>query len=1569
MFLTFRQGTAKSSNDFLVVSGLTVTLNPISNVAFSAAHIDGVNYYIEQRTTVPNAWTLANTSTHYLYVDINTTTGAKTFGSTTVTPVSSNVQPISPVEGLLWFDLNEQVMKLYSNGKFNVVIRVIIASVTNSVVSYGQIGSNVGVSSPSAVYKTGTILTDSTGAAFLTDSGTFITTESRIHTVNAFSETLTLEAHQLVLNASFDVVRGDVVSIQPGLSMSPAVYGQTTEAMMAVVISDGLIDQPVNLIVQGVVTIPTWDWTAAPGSPLWIDNGTLVMEDPYIADPSITKQPPVARVIDNTSIWFDTSLGIVPHSHNADQILLSPTIRGATNVQDALSAMNNQFVDVDGAVMTGPLILVGSPVQPLEAATKQYVDGMTLEGLSNVLFTDLQYGDHLVFNGSVWTNGTIVADPNGDYVVVDIDTDVIASGINYDVTIPMLKLNLRSDELIDDIISDQYVGVVNINLNAITENRVYKFTIVAEHYGTLGNLYAEYEFDKPIKWINGQPPTEIPDPYYTLAIHFTVVPQPDNEVEYIYLANWQWYAGESTLVQTPISPFIPKPPQVFTQRFDPEILQLPDNSMVIICTEYDNNQPNSFIGQVVSLRSFDSGHTWDNTGIIFNNPSSEVIIEVCSTVTSTGEIYTIVLMLALPEAVCRFKIFNSSDSGDTWSESIDVLTEYSFGYGSDAHITASGQTLYVIINTNHVVPADYMSISTVVYRIANGEVTDVTAYDGSQNNIDVENSVDNYYLLSRADCDSSGILHFTLPEMLIENVRHNQLRIAKMTYNPAGSPVAAWQIEHVTPIDTPITEYRAKIVPSSADICIDGDDNIHVVFCVYRADLSPVYEWNQIMHTVSVDGGVTWSPATPISTIINSDINTIITDLGANVNVDDQGMIHVTWYRRTSNVDNDPLKPKQYFLYNNSADGGLTWGTNAINSVTSTFVNESAYTTLESLLPGSSNNSALDLTVQQNVLCSFQQYNNNTDVYDLYFAKIVNAARTPDTNPTLPIESLTPQLYTGAPAPYNEVPACILRKANGDLLSFVISWDDWTPQDEILSTSLKSYKSIDNGQTWTYYGTVRDTIDCIHGRVVGVVDQSDNIHLITSYRDPLTLTDFVVHNSSPTGQYWTVPHIVIEDLLSAVSVAISPNQTLHLIGSRLTTGEVEYYTSVDNGVTWVQGTTLGLAGSPQPLTNVTSSELIVIDDDNYYALVNDAVEGAYRFAHTNDEILIDWFDNAIPITSLIPFPNVVAYDGSSENIASLSIDSQGVQHMLAPLRATTIIVLPYTDVECYYSSMFYHNINLTRDVHQHLRSEPFLPVSEVGSSLEFSVADIRPVAAKLLIDRNDRVHAVSWVIYSQDYLLTGEENLTTLKVLYTNSDDGGVTWGQQLEMNFNPINAYFNYDGNFNGPQILFFIQGASFDACFDENQDIIVTYNESTENRTMKCYSLRFANKSLPPQPLLAPLTVCALDNSGNPDIVLVSNSQSQVPIQLANSCGRYKIAIEHEIISPDVQIVVTLSNVVGPYHVQIGSTDYIDLTGDQVITTTLVTTPVIEVVVCAGMAGVRSSMDFAYITTAVYP
>lgn len=93
-------------------------------------------------------------------------------------------------------------------------------------------------------------------------------------------------------------------------------------------------------------------------------------------------------------------------------------IVGADTVAFDTTYGNGQYVRLDGTVaMTGSLTLSGAPTANLHAATKLYVDGRTLDNLSDVVITTPIADDFLSYNGTNWINKPLILDSATDVVL------------------------------------------------------------------------------------------------------------------------------------------------------------------------------------------------------------------------------------------------------------------------------------------------------------------------------------------------------------------------------------------------------------------------------------------------------------------------------------------------------------------------------------------------------------------------------------------------------------------------------------------------------------------------------------------------------------------------------------------------------------------------------------------------------------------------------------------------------------------------------------------------------------------------------------------------------------------------------------------------------------------------------------------------------------------------------------------------------------------------------------------------------------------------------------------------
>ncbi len=1466
MFLTFRQGTAKSNNDFLVPSGLNVTFDPTSGASFSAAHLNGVNYYLDEKAVVPNAWTLSDATRHYLFIDINAVTGVKTFGTTKIPPVSQNSEPATPVDGLLWFDLTNGVMKVYSNSRFSVVVRVVVGTIENNITNYYPIGSNVGVSSSQATFKHGTIMRDSTGRALRNEAGTFITTETKIHTVNAFGETLTLEAHTLIGIAAEQIQTGDVVSVAANLDIIKTEYTKTFTSLLAIALNDANIGQEVNLTLQGVVSNNLWDWIDDPGTMLWVDNGQLTNVDPFTLNSELVRQPPIARVVDNTTVWFESSLGTTPHSHIASEIVMDVPVNGAVDAQHAIEILDNTKVDRTGDTMTGYLVLVGDPETANQAATKQYVDDIALERLNDVTVSNIQLGDVLTNNGVFWTNAPpapVEIRMDNQYVTVDVDTLVITNGITWNVDIPTLKINIDSDSLQGNIISGTTIGSLDINLSNMVDDHSYYFNIVVEHIGTAGDVYVDsYVFDKTIKWVNGIPPTVLPFPYHTLLMRFVSVPMGEG---YTICGEWTWHASDFAIANNPIPPFIP-----FTSPYhqiDPKPIVLSDGTLMIVYAKYDNTQPNTMYGTVESMRSTDGGHTWVNAGTVFSGLVDSIqvpIYSVSATVDTQIEIDTVYVAVGYSEpyqTLAEAAVFYSSDVGASW--------------------TLEGTR----INTNDVVGNHGWHRVTVDIKLRNIDI------NNPQNNVIVLMTVGDFFdgTDSRVDIfigpsAPKGQLVPGLTEGIRGTVNGDYLYyIAPVAQgNDTSSDYHNLQIyrrnisdgihalDTLTPIQHPLVgEYDLVQFGLSVDIAFSPTDNsMHVVTEVFRTDLFPRYYYTQLVHWASFDGGVTWSAPSYVSGPVLGDENRFMFDSGVKMNIDSIGRIHLDWYRRSIALDWDPGTQNQYFLYTNSDDNGVTWGEAQIMDVPSNCDTSLLDYQLDFVLEISRGNMTIDSTANENIFSAFSIFNPGSSTYELYFTKLLNNA-IPQPQQLIQRPGFLPdERFTAST--YNQVPTATVLLPDFSLLNFVIEFNV-DPYD--YNNQLNCYRSIDDGDTWTFVSTVADVPGVSTAYVDADINTFGDVHVTyLAYTISGEPTYGLYHaTSTDGGTTWSLTgqHYSFDGDVSSISMAIDTSSDfLHAVVVAWSVSDnsniAKYMYSGDGGLTWSQGG--GFIRNDgeisELITGISSAKIAFVPDAVF--IIHSVETGTWIFK-TSPGGELNTTDVVVHQELLLNLN--MPFEEREDGFASTRIAHKSWNDSLAlsPIKNTILPGLNFrarADLPNSSVGTVWTYVD-SFDLEGRSIREPFsMPASLADSGPGFGTT-FEILNCDLLIDWQGRSHAVALVKYT-----TGAGKYTT-SVLYTNRGQTEYIWGQQIEQPVVAPNVIALNGNNLDS------IRSQSFKVCFDGWGNIIVTFALHVNN-TMQSHRVRFEPFILPPRVDIPPFAYFQPTGQLSTTDVLISNSNT---------------------------------------------------------------------------------------------
>lgn len=311
MRIPFRQGLVRVPATFLQVAAGKVSLVLSTNESVVATFADGAaNYLTTERLPIPNAWTgpFVSGTDYWLFIDINTITGQRTFGHTVYSPVVGDAAPTTPLIDQHWFDTATNTMKVWSGNNWMRRVRVFAAKlqqgsvlVSMSVNSPVYTGTQTGSTSAQPI-SSGALVFDGTGAPLKKADGTFFTTEDTA---------LTGIASSTQVKFGSIVVEAEAVSSLPAYSIVRFVDFNRVDAALnflvdngayGIIETDATTGDVVNVTMEGLITNPAWDWSAAGvNAQLFVSgNGTLTT----VAPPSPI---PVAAIIDKNTILLRPS--------------------------------------------------------------------------------------------------------------------------------------------------------------------------------------------------------------------------------------------------------------------------------------------------------------------------------------------------------------------------------------------------------------------------------------------------------------------------------------------------------------------------------------------------------------------------------------------------------------------------------------------------------------------------------------------------------------------------------------------------------------------------------------------------------------------------------------------------------------------------------------------------------------------------------------------------------------------------------------------------------------------------------------------------------------------------------------------------------------------------------------------------------------------------------------------------------------------------------------------------------------------------------------------------------------
>lgn len=292
MRVDFRQGLVRYQTDtagtptFLrrAVPGIDLIVSPDPTVVTFA---DGTeDYTTEERQTVPQAWPgpFIGGTDYWLYIDIDTQTGVRTFGQTELEPVVGFNPPPVPAEDQHWFDRGENTQKVFSSGRFIRVLRVFAAKLAGgSVLQPFSLGSQAGLWQPT---ESGFIVFDENDNPVKRQGPLrqqrFLTTASALASQFTGSAEFRLEGILQTATAVENIPAWSAVAIKGPGEIGLASNTVPSRPAIGVINEEAVPGEVVRVITDGYYTSSLLDFAGVePGSPLFVGTtGTLTALPP-----------------------------------------------------------------------------------------------------------------------------------------------------------------------------------------------------------------------------------------------------------------------------------------------------------------------------------------------------------------------------------------------------------------------------------------------------------------------------------------------------------------------------------------------------------------------------------------------------------------------------------------------------------------------------------------------------------------------------------------------------------------------------------------------------------------------------------------------------------------------------------------------------------------------------------------------------------------------------------------------------------------------------------------------------------------------------------------------------------------------------------------------------------------------------------------------------------------------------------------------------------------------------------------------------------------------------------------
>lgn len=334
MIITFRQGiiSSQTTPEFLTYINNEVNINATSDPTIITFASENNDYLFTESENIIGAWrNIPQNVDSWLYWDIDTFSGVRTFGITTTNPFQYNNGygrnlPTSPPQDQHFFDMSVNKMKVYSGTRWIEKIRLFAAKILNgSVLQILPKGTQIGLNQTRTA---GHLLFDSQGNAIKSADrlgrGNFITTETYLNSQEDKNNSYKLESLQNLGKALEPIPKFYCISWKGPQQIGVATSTDIENKCIGIASRDIALNETSVFITDGFITnYNNWNFFEPPGTSIWVGmRGEITTEIP-----KNWSMQEIGHVVSSDTVFID----IQPQILIDPMPLLSPTPTPSTS--------------------------------------------------------------------------------------------------------------------------------------------------------------------------------------------------------------------------------------------------------------------------------------------------------------------------------------------------------------------------------------------------------------------------------------------------------------------------------------------------------------------------------------------------------------------------------------------------------------------------------------------------------------------------------------------------------------------------------------------------------------------------------------------------------------------------------------------------------------------------------------------------------------------------------------------------------------------------------------------------------------------------------------------------------------------------------------------------------------------------------------------------------------------------------------------------------------------------------------------------------------------------------------